>query len=252
MNAGQKQHLGESVFRHVSGILSAKDIDPRVKALLFFALLPLFLSTKSLNFLVISVLTGFLMVLTSGLFNLKFLLRLFEPMLIAVMLIFIKGWTEPGQKVFLFFSSEGLISGLFLALRILASVVWMLLITMSSKLDGLMRTLIWLRFPSFFLDTVLLSYRYLFILLEDASTIYQCQKNRLGYSSLKRTLNSAGILAGCMLINSFDRAVQAALAMKLRGYSGSVDRISFEPLGLRSSGYALIVFLCILTIYMFT
>jgi cobalt/nickel transport system permease protein len=53
------------------------------------------------------------------------------------------------------------------------------------------------------------------------------QRLRLGYSTVKRSLSSTGVLAGTVLILSLDQAVRTYDAMMLRGYKGYMP---FGPL----------------------
>ena len=49
------------------------------------------------------------------------------------------------------------------------------------------------------------AYRYIFVLLDDATVIYSAQKNRLGYSTIRRGLSSFGVLAGSLTLKAFDQ-----------------------------------------------
>lgn len=75
-------------------------------------------------------------------------------------------------------------------------------------------------------------YRYSFLLLDEASTMWTAQKSRLGYVSWKKTIHSLGILGGLLVIRAFDRAERTHDAMCARGYEGGgILTIPLPPWG---------------------
>ena len=75
----------------------------------------------------------------------------------------------------------------------------------------------------------MLAYRYIFVLLEDAMVIYNAQKNRLGYSSVRRGLNSFGTLSGSLVLKAFDHSQNTTVAMVQRGYDGNMPLLKHKP-----------------------
>jgi cobalt/nickel transport system permease protein len=63
-------------------------------------------------------------------------------------------------------------------------------------------------------------YRYIFMLLDQASDVMDAQRVRLGYSSLRRSLSSTGVLAGTVIEVAMDQGIRTHEAMELRGYKG--------------------------------
>ncbi len=95
-----------------------------------------------------------------------------------------------------------------------------------------------LRIPKGFIEIVLFAYRYIFVLVEDALVIYQAQKNRLGYSNVRRGLNSFGVLAGSLTLKGFEQSQNTAQAMVQRGYDGTLPYLkhrAFQPLEILGS-----------------
>jgi len=80
------------------------------------------------------------------------------------------------------------------------------------------RALGWLRVPLPLLEILSLTERYVSVLRENLDTARGAQQLRLGYRDLKRSLASAGVLAGLILGRALDQAVVTGQAMQLRGY----------------------------------
>jgi cobalt/nickel transport system permease protein len=63
--------------------------------------------------------------------------------------------------------------------------------------------------------------------------VVSAQRTRLGYSTVKRSLSSVGVLAGTVITRSMDQAMRTYEAMTLRGYQGSMP---FGPMpGLKAT-----------------
>jgi len=65
-------------------------------------------------------------------------------------------------------------------------------------------------------------YRFIFVLLETAGTIYTAQESRLGYGSRRATLRSASLLGSQLFINAFQRSRRLQIALDSRGYTGTL------------------------------
>ncbi len=139
------------------------------------------------------------------------LVRLLEPFGVAGVVIFIKLY---------FIGWGGLAEGLMMASRILGAVSLILLLSMTTPVDALLKALTWFKVPRTWTDVALLTYRYIFVLLEDAYVVYSAQRVRLGYLGIRRSFTSFGTLAGAIVIRAYDQAMATSQAMRLRGYVG--------------------------------
>lgn len=156
-----------------------------------------------------------------------YLLRLAEPFMIGLVLIIIKSlsgndplaaWLPGSWQITIF--QDGLLTGCAIALRIVASVSVLLLLAFSCSFTDLLTALSWYRVPRGLIEILLFAHRSLTAMHEEASTIYQAQRNRLGYASTRQGLRSFGILAGTLTLRAFDQSQSTALAMMQRGYTG--------------------------------
>jgi cobalt/nickel transport system permease protein len=168
----------------------------------------------------------------------RLLVRFSEPLFIVAVLIVIKlffsgneviGTVRPfGIPISL--HKDGLMDGLLIGARIIGAVSVMAALVSATPFTEVLASLAWLRVPRGIIEVTMFAYRYIFLLLDDAAVIYSAQKNRLGYSSLKRSFTSVGVLAGSLTLKAFDNSQHAATAMVQRGYDGRVPMAAQKPL----------------------
>jgi cobalt/nickel transport system permease protein len=213
-------------------------IDPRIKLLCAAAVLAMVLTNTGV-FFPSGVATACLCLCAWLRVPLRRLLvRFSEPALIVAVLIAIKclfGGKEPmavwrvlGVDITLY--RDGLAGGLLLGLRIISAIFVVAVLDFATPFTRLLGALAWFRVPKGIVETALFAYRYIFLLLEDATVIYNAQKNRLGYSSLRRALSSAAALVAALVLKAFDGSQHAAVAMTQRGYDGAMPSMGHERL----------------------
>ncbi len=220
-------------FTHEDNIFTR--MDARTKMIAAITLIcAIILSTKILLPLIVLV-----MCLSIPLFigvPTKLLLsRLLAPGGIVLVLIVLKSLTTYGKEVFaisvlgVHFSvtREGLASGMILGTKVFSAVSVMIFLGTVAPAYKIFHALRWFRVSGTFVETALLVYRYIFILVDQTSDILAAQKVRLGYSSFRTSLRSIGVLGGMIIIRSLDQAARTYEAMSLRGYDGET---AFDPL----------------------
>ncbi|MDN5363151.1 MAG: cobalt/nickel transport system permease protein [Eubacteriales bacterium] len=107
----------------------------------------------------------------------------------------------------------------FRSLGAVASLYLLILTTPVSDLIALLRRL---RVPSLLSELMVLTYRYLFTLLETAGQIYRAQDARLGYSSPQKGMRSLSLLTARLFVHTLDRGNKLYTAMEARGYEGEI------------------------------
>ena len=111
-------------------------------------------------------------------------------------------------------------------------VMAVLFLSMTTPAHRLLSAAAWLRLPKGLCELMLISYRYLFVLIEDAVRVHQAQRGRLGYSSVRRGLTSIGTLCGAVFLRAYAQAEATGISMAMRGYTGEyipVCRERFRP-----------------------
>lgn len=78
------------------------------------------------------------------------------------------------------------------------------------------------RVPGACIEVASLTYRLVFVLLDSARTIREAQAARLGYTTRRATMRSAGGLAAAVLIRSWTRAERLEAGLAGRGYTDTL------------------------------
>jgi cobalt/nickel transport system permease protein len=125
---------------------------------------------------------------------------------------------------------EGLYGGALIACRVLGAWGIVMVLCHDASMRELAAALRWAKMPHTWIEIAVLMYRYLFIFFEQAVCIMSAQRVRLGYSTMRRSFQSMGTLAGTVILHSFDQAERSHEAMTARGYRGFVPLPSLPAL----------------------
>jgi len=218
-------------------------IDARVKLIVVFALLVMVLSYKGTLFPVIIAAGCFLLCLKMKIPPRVLLLRMAQPLFFALVICLLKFFFTGKDVIFsisfpashfslltLTGHRDGLLEGLKIASRIIGGVSLIAAFGFSTPFTEILAGLSWLRIPKQFIEIMMFAYRYIFVFLEDGMTIYNAQKNRLGYTGVRKGMKSFGTLAGTLVIKGFDQSQKTADAMIQRGYTGDMPLLKSQPL----------------------
>ncbi|MEK6527435.1 MAG: cobalt ECF transporter T component CbiQ [Nitrospirota bacterium] len=186
-------------------------VDARVKLAVTLALLIMILSYRGNVFPLIVLFLNLILCIKMKIPIKVILLRFSEPLFIASMIVILK-----------FFFAGGLREGLMIASRILGAVSVVITYGFSTSFNEIVAGLSWFKVPKSFIEILMFAYRYIFMLLEDAMVIYYAQKNRLGYSGIRRGLGSFGTLTGSLILKAFEHSQNITTAMIQRGYDGNI------------------------------
>lgn len=212
-------------------------IDARVKLLVAIGLLIMVLSYKGFFFPLLMAALCLLLCIIIRVPVRVFLLRFSEPFFIVLMVTAIKFFFAGRDPLFsldlhvftITGYRDGLLSGLLIAARIFGAVSIVAVLGFTTAFTDLMAGLSWFRVPKGFIEILMLAYRYIFVILEDALVIYHAQKNRLGYTTIKRGLSSFGTLTGSLILKAFESSQSTTVAMVQRGYDGNLPLLQHKP-----------------------
>ncbi|MBI5026134.1 MAG: cobalt ECF transporter T component CbiQ [Nitrospirae bacterium] len=217
-------------------------IDARVKILVSLIMLAMVLSYKGFVLPLLVTLLCLFFCIKMRVPLKVFILRFSEPIFIASIVLLLKFFFSGKDIIFSIslptshFSlltvtgyKDGLMDGLMIASRIISAVSIVAVLGFSTPFTDIIAGLSWFRVPKGFIEILMFAYRYIFVLLEDAMVIYNAQKNRLGYSSIKRGLSSFGTLAGSLVIKAFEHSQNITVAMVQRGYDGNIHMLKHKP-----------------------
>ena len=117
------------------------------------------------------------------------------------------------------FTVEGAAAGAEMGLVVLAGVMLMLTLGLTTPLPALLSALRWYRVPALLVEIGMLMYRYLFLFVEEAGRMRQAQRLRGPGMSWSRAMGGFSRLGANLLIRSFDRSQRVYDAQRLRGGS---------------------------------
>jgi len=120
------------------------------------------------------------------------------------------------------FTMEGVFQAFAIFMRSYAGVTCLYFLTLTTPMVDIIWILKKLKIPAIITELMTIVYRFIFVLLETASTIYISQECRLGYTSIKKSYYSIGHLLTNLLIISFVRARELFIALSARGYKGEL------------------------------
>ncbi len=189
------------------------------------------------------------------------LVRVFLRSLVALPFILIAlptVFTKPGVPLFeldfalfaLTGTQEGLNFFISVLLKSWASVTAAAVLTATTPPLNLLDALRALRVPAVLVAIVMLMYRYLFVLVEEAQSMMRARAARSAAigpksgGSLVWRAKSAGGMAGSLFIRTLDRSERIYMAMVARGYDGTLRQADSRPLE-RSSIATLALLLCV-------
>lgn len=225
-----------------------KHSDPMKK--LFFALLTLgvclWANSIIVSFLVLLIM-GWNTVYNGGIPFILFLKLLLVPMSFLVIGVLTIGINvSDNQAAFLYFvpvletnigvSQGGIQNAVRLFFKALGSVSCLYYLSLSTPIVELLTALRRLKVPKLLVELMGLIYRFIFLLLETAETMFTAQNCRLGYSSLSSAYRSLAALVSTLFIRAYKRSDELYTALEARGYDGELNVLE-EPVPTHMTEY---------------
>lgn len=130
---------------------------------------------------------------------------------------------------------EGLQTGVLLLARVVAGVSLLILLSAVTGFPRLAAALGSLGLPAVLVDLLLMTFRYIFVLGEEAERLRRAARVRLGFAGWRRALNTTAALAGMVLWRAYDRSENVYRAMVARGYTEGVPMAALDPLSGRQA-----------------
>jgi cobalt/nickel transport system permease protein len=188
------------------------------------------ISTSPIIPLTITFLMSFLIIFKANIpwkFYLKFLLVV--PVAFGLLtFVFMAIFFGVGNHVLelgifnLAITSDGFNLGLLVFARMLGGFSCLAFLALTTPMNELFSVMESFKIPKIVLEIAMLMYRYIFVFLNEANNMYHAQETRLGYSGLKKTYKSMGMLASNLFIKTWVKGEKAYLAMESRCYDGSI------------------------------
>ncbi len=128
----------------------------------------------------------------------------------------------PAGSYYITGSCTGITEGLRLMLTALSSVSCLYFLSMNTPVTDILEVLKRLHVPRIILELMLLTYRFIFLMLNLSSAITTAQNARLGNKDLKTSRTSFARMAGSVLILSLKQSNALYDAMEARCYDGVI------------------------------
>ena len=120
------------------------------------------------------------------------------------------------------FSPQGWEPALRVVLRSLAAVSCLTFLTLTTPVIDLVPLLRRLGIPQPVVEMMLLIYRLVFVFLERAASARQAQIARQGYTGVRHSLRSLGLLATNLFQRSLEQAQRMEIGLAARGFKGEL------------------------------
>ena len=120
-------------------------------------------------------------------------------------------------------SRLGILNAMQLFFKALGAVSCLYYLSLSTPMVDLFAVLRKIKVPSLIIELMSLIYRFIFVLIETADTIYTSQNSRLGYSNLSSGYRSMAALASTLFIRAYKRSDELYTSLEARGYDGEIN-----------------------------
>lgn len=125
-------------------------------------------------------------------------------------------------------SRASVFQGIILCVRALGAVSCLYFLSLSTTMTDILGVLEKLHLPPLFIELMMLIYRFIFLLLETASSIMISQESRLGGRNLRTGIRSFGQMAASLMILALEKSGKLYDAMESRCYDGRIRVLSRE------------------------
>lgn len=240
--------MSEEIARR-RGLLQS--LDPRVRVVGLFALVLAVTLSQRLTVVLTLFLVAVMLAVLSGvgigtLAKRVWLVALAFTGVIALPAIFI----TPGDAIATFaggsvhITSQGLATAMLLIARVETAVTFTTLLILCTPWNYVLKALRWFRFPQEVIAMLAMTHRYVFLLVESASQMFESRQSRtVGRLPGAQRRHIAARTAGVLLSKSIDLSNDVYMAMQSRGFRGDI-RILHE-FRMRTWDYVgLVAFLC--------
>ena len=113
-------------------------------------------------------------------------------------------------------------------LRSLSAVSALYFLVLTTPMTDLLHVLQLLRVPAMVIELVMLIYRFIFVFIETAFSIYAAQSARLGFIDFRRSITSFGVLFANLWGKAFFKSQAMYNSLLSRGYEGELKVLSPE------------------------
>jgi cobalt/nickel transport system ATP-binding protein len=118
---------------------------------------------------------------------------------------------------------EGMFQGMFATARVLSDMAWMAVVFLTTPIDRALLALKWFRVPAILVETIGMTYRYAFLLVDEFNRMRQAGRMRGGFRSYRHAQQSSAMILAQVILRAYDRAGRIQEAMTARGAAASTS-----------------------------
>jgi len=150
--------------------------------------------------------------------------------LIALPLLFITPGTSVAEflfgRVVVEITQEGIERAVQFTFRVWVCVAFMSLLVLTTKFSRLLRAMENLRFPKVFVAMTAMTYRFIFLFINEAYRMALAKESRtVRRQKWREYLGSLGSLIATLFLRAYERGERVYLAMLARGYDGTMKTL---------------------------
>ncbi|MCC8379329.1 energy-coupling factor ABC transporter transmembrane protein [Xenorhabdus sp. PB30.3] len=112
------------------------------------------------------------------------------------------------------------------SLAALSATFWFM---MNMPFEQIIRLLKFCRVPHLLIEQLLLTWRFIFIFVEEAAAIHHAQSLRFGYRTLRTSYHSLAMLISMLFVRVMSRYQQMGVALELKLYQGNFHLTIRKP-----------------------
>ncbi len=129
-------------------------------------------------------------------------------------------WSIKIWDKYLGINYSSLRTSLKVSIRVLASISSTFFLVLTTPLDDIIRILKRLKTPNTLIELLVLIYRSIFVVLEEAKDIILAQDMRFGYNTAKNSYKSIALLMKCLFIRFLIRFEDMVISLDTKLYTG--------------------------------
>lgn len=146
--------------------------------------------------------------------------------------------------------TEGMISFCSILMKTILTVMAVLILVATTNINNLAYVMVNFRIPSIIVIQIMLTYRYISVLMEEVSVMYNAYLLRAPKEKAIK-MKDMGPFLGNLILRSFDRADRIYAAMKCRGFDGSFSFLKQAKISAWGWSYLVVVGLLCLFLRLF-
>ncbi len=205
--------------------------DQRAKTVSILLLITSIVLAQDIRLAVFGLFCAILLVYVSNI-PLSFIGRYMHSIIPFILFFFIiLLFTVPGKAIhsiyFLNISIEGIYLASLISMRMFASILLMFLLLGTARFDHTLKAFEKLGVPNKFVQILMFSYRYIFVLIEEFQRISRSMDVR-GFRKKTNmySMKTLGKAVGILFVKSYERSINTYHAMTSRGYDGTIRTLS--------------------------